>query len=75
MAIRIPKAMRYARTFDEMVADWKSVNLPSIKQYHERFISAARGEFAAVGDLDQSAVQQALNTALRIGLRVSQWRE
>ncbi len=55
--------VRYARTFDEMVADWKAVDLTAIKQYHDRFISAAQGEFAAVGDMDQSAVQQALNAA------------
>ncbi len=56
--------VRYARTFDEMVADWQGVDLTRIKSFHERFVSAAHAEFAGVGDLDAVAVRQALERSL-----------
>ncbi|MGE5451859.1 MAG: M16 family metallopeptidase [Acidobacteriota bacterium] len=56
--------VRYARTFDEMVADWQAVNLDRIKAFHDRFVSAAHAEFAAVGDLEAAPVRQALERSL-----------
>ena len=56
--------VRYARTFDEMVADWQAVDLSRIKAFHERFVSAAQAEVAVVGDIDTVAVRGALETNL-----------
>jgi zinc protease len=55
--------LRYAPTFDETEQDVKAVTLDRLRGFHRRFISAASGEFAAVGDLDAAAVQQALQQA------------
>lgn len=52
--------VRYARTFDEMVADWQAVDLSSIKAFHDRFVSAAQAEVAVVGDMDAAAVRESL---------------
>jgi zinc protease len=56
--------VRYARTFDEQEADWKGISLDRVKGYHQRFVSAAHGQFAAVGEFDEAAVKRALNEAL-----------
>ncbi len=56
--------VRYARTFDEQEADWKGIALDRVKGYHQRFVSAAHGQFAAVGEFDEAAVKLALNEAL-----------
>jgi len=56
--------VRYARTFDEQEADWKGIALDRVKGYHQRFVSAAHGQFAAVGEFDEAAVKRALNEAL-----------
>jgi zinc protease len=56
--------LRYAGTFDESEQDVKAVTLAQLNSFHRRFISAASGEFSAVGDLDPAAVQQALQQAL-----------
>ena len=53
--------VRHARSFDETVADWQSVQLPRVKEFHRRFVSAANAQFAAVGDFDASAVRAALS--------------
>ncbi len=55
---------RYRPTYDELVADIKAVKGPQLQDYMRRFISAASGEFAAVGDLDTAAVNQALDRSL-----------
>ncbi|HSM22842.1 MAG TPA: insulinase family protein, partial [Rubrivivax sp.] len=55
--------LRHARSFDEMEQDVKAVTREQIEAFHRRFLSAARGEFAAVGAVDAAAVQQALQTA------------
>jgi zinc protease len=52
--------LRHARTFDEMDQDVKAVTPEQLRAFHRRFLSAAKGEFAAVGDLDATAVTQAL---------------
>ncbi|WP_418315257.1 M16 family metallopeptidase [Piscinibacter sakaiensis] len=51
---------RYARTFDEIVADVSAVTVEQLREFHKRFYSARKGEFAAVGDLDVAAVREAL---------------
>jgi zinc protease len=56
--------VRYARTFDETVADTNAVTLEQIKDFHSRFYGAKKGEFAAVGDFDAEAVKKALQAAL-----------
>ncbi len=52
--------VRYVRTFDEMVQDVNAVSLEKIRDFHQRFYGAARGEFAAAGDLDLAGVRAAL---------------
>ncbi len=53
--------VRHARSFDELVADWKAVQAGRVKDFHQRFVSAAYAEFALVGDFDPEAVKLALN--------------
>ncbi len=55
--------LRYAPTFDEMEEDVRAVSSVQLKTFHRRFYSAARGEFAAAGDLDAAAVKLALQAA------------
>lgn len=56
--------LRHAQTFDEMEQDVRAVTVAKLQEFHRRFVSAAFGEFSAVGDLDAPAVQQALQSAL-----------
>jgi len=56
--------VRYARAFDEMVADINSVTLDKVRDFHTRFYGAKKGEFAAVGDMDVTAVRESLQHAL-----------
>jgi zinc protease len=56
--------LRYAPTFDEMEQDVKAVGVEQLQAFHRHFVSAAQGEFAAVGDLDPAAVRSALEQAL-----------
>jgi zinc protease len=55
---------RHVRSFEQIEADAKAVTLAQVRNFHRRFVSAAKGEFAAVGDMDSAAVQQALSAAL-----------
>ena len=52
--------VRHARTFDEMEADWRGVDIGRVRAFHARFLSAAHAQLALVGDLDVAAVKQAL---------------
>jgi zinc protease len=52
--------VRHVRSFDEMVQDVNAVTLEKIRDFHQRFYGAARGEFAAAGDLDPAQVRAAL---------------
>ncbi|HSB98460.1 MAG TPA: insulinase family protein, partial [Burkholderiaceae bacterium] len=52
--------VRHARSFDERLEDSQAVTLERMKDFHARFYGAAQGRFAAVGDFDAGAVQQAL---------------
>lgn len=55
--------VRHVRSFDEMVEDVNAVSLDKIRDFHRRFYGAARGEFAAAGDLDVAQVRNALQQA------------
>ena len=59
-----PGDVRHVRSFDEMVRDVNAVSLDAVRAFHSRFYGAAKGEFAAVGDMDVGAVRQALQSAL-----------
>lgn len=52
--------VRHARSFDETVADWQDLQLPRVRAFHQRFVSASNAQFAAVGDFDAAAVRAAL---------------
>jgi zinc protease len=56
--------LRHAPSFDETVADANAVTVDAVRAVHRRFVSAAVGEFSAVGDMDVPAVQAALAQAL-----------
>lgn len=55
--------LRYARTFDEIEQDARSVTIEQVREHHQKFYSARAGEFSAVGDFDAAAVRQALQSA------------
>jgi zinc protease len=52
--------VRHARTFDEIVEDASMVTIDDVRGFHKRFYGAAKGEFAAVGDMDAAQVRAAL---------------
>lgn len=56
--------VRHARSFDEIEADVKAVNVEALRGFHQRFLGASHAQFGAVGDLDVSAVREALQKAL-----------
>jgi zinc protease len=56
--------LRHAPSFDERAEDATAVKREQLVAFHRRFLSAAQGEFAAVGDLDPAAVRAALDKAL-----------
>jgi zinc protease len=56
--------VRYAPTFDEMVAEVNGVTADKVRDFHSRFYGAKQGEFAAVGDFDPAAVRKALESSL-----------
>jgi len=55
--------LRYTATFDETLQDVQGLTLDAVRAAHQRFLSAANGEFSAVGDLDAAAVRRALEAA------------
>lgn len=55
--------VRYARTFDETIAQVNAVTVEQLKAFHQRFVGASRGQFAAVGAMDVPAVRAALDKA------------
>jgi len=52
--------VRHARTFDEIIEDVNRVSIEDVRAFHQRFYGAAKGEFAAVGDMDAEQVRAAL---------------
>jgi zinc protease len=55
--------VRYARSFDETIAEVKVLNVEQLKAFHQRFVGIGRAEFAAVGAMDVPAVRAALEKA------------
>jgi len=55
--------LRAARTFDEIVADLKAVNIEQIRDVHRQFIGASNAQFSAVGAIDEQAANAALKRA------------
>ena len=55
--------LRHAASFDEREQDVRSVSVDAVRAAHRRFVSAAVGEFSAVGDMDPLAVRQAVASA------------
>jgi zinc protease len=55
--------LRYVASFDETVQDVQALTIADVRAAHRRFVSAASGEFSAVGDMDVAAVQAALQAA------------
>jgi zinc protease len=55
--------VRHVRSFDEMVADVGGLKREQLQAFHQRFYSAAHGEFGAAGDMDVPAVKAALQAA------------
>ncbi|MDO8772713.1 MAG: pitrilysin family protein [Burkholderiaceae bacterium] len=55
--------VRYARSFDEVESDWRSVKIEGVREFYSKFVGASEGQFAAVGDFDSKAVMQALEKA------------
>ncbi len=54
---------RYARSLEEAEADIKAVTLQQVKDYHQQFYAAEKGEIAVVGDFDEAAVVAAISEA------------
>jgi zinc protease len=55
--------LRYVATFDETQQDVQGLSLDAVRAAHRQFLSAASGEFSAVGDMDVAAVRTALDAA------------
>jgi zinc protease len=55
--------LRHAPSFDESVEDANAVTVEALRTLHRRLLSAATGEFSAVGDQDPAAVRAALQAA------------
>ena len=56
--------LRYVASFDESVQDVQALQTDAVRAVYRRFVSAAVGEFSAVGDMDADAVRAALAAAL-----------
>ena len=56
--------IRYSPDFDEQVARINALSLAQVLAFQRLFVSAAVGEFSAVGAMDAAAVRQALAQAL-----------
>lgn len=55
--------LRHVPSFDETLEDANAVTVDALRAVHRRFISAAVGEFSAVGDMDAAAVRAAVDQA------------
>jgi zinc protease len=55
--------VRYARSFDEIVADYRAVRPEQLRDFHGRFYGASNAEFGASGDMDVAAVRRALESS------------
>ncbi len=57
--------VRYVSTFEETAAEWRALDIKRVREFHERFLSAAKAEFSAVGDFDVANVRQAIGDAFQ----------
>ncbi|NJR72258.1 MAG: insulinase family protein [Gammaproteobacteria bacterium] len=48
--------LRYARSLTEAEADTKAVTIDKIRQFHQQFYGATKGEIAIVGDFDEAEI-------------------
>ena len=55
--------LRHVPGFDEEAAAVRAVTLEQVRNFHRRFVSAQRGEVAAVGEMDVAAVRAELQQA------------
>ncbi|HSI61220.1 MAG TPA: pitrilysin family protein [Ideonella sp.] len=55
--------VRYARSFDEAIAETRAAKLEELKAFHQRFVGASRAQFGATGAMDVPAVRAALEKA------------
>jgi zinc protease len=55
--------LRYAATFDEMVASVNALTVEQLQAFHRKFYGAQFGQSAFVGDLDAAQTQAALSKA------------
>jgi zinc protease len=53
---------RYIQTFDESVAEIKSLNLDKIRKFHETFYGASHGTMAVVGDFDAAEIKDRITS-------------
>jgi zinc protease len=58
-----PGDPRHARSFDELSAAAKAMTRAQVVAYHRRFVSAAAGELAIVGAMDEAAARRAAEAA------------
>ncbi len=56
--------VRHARSFDEWVDDVNAVSIDQVRALHRRFYGAANAQVAAVGDIDEAGLRQALTAGL-----------
>ncbi|NBT91388.1 MAG: insulinase family protein [Betaproteobacteria bacterium] len=56
------KDIRYARSFDESVADLQALRLPQVKSAYAELAGAASAHFALAGDFDPAWAQTAAST-------------
>ena len=56
------KDIRYARSFDESVADLQALRLPQVKSAYAELAGAASAHFALAGDFDSAWAQTAAST-------------
>ena len=54
--------VRYVPTIEENIAEVRGVKLDDVKDFYGQFYGVAKGEFAAVGDVDAESVQKQLGT-------------
>lgn len=55
--------VRHARSFEQVEADLRALDVERLRDFHRRFVGASTGEFAAVGDFDAAAVRDVLARA------------
>ncbi len=57
--------VRYSPTLAEAEEDVKAVTLQQVKDYHQQFYAAAKGQIAIVGDFDEAEVEKGGSRSVR----------